>query len=153
AGPDRLADFAAGVPEPARRLADACWPGPLTVVVPRAPHVPPEVTGGLDTVALRVPAQPVALALLHEHGGGVAGPSANRFGKVSPTAADAVGADLGDDVDLVLDGGPCRVGVESTIVDCSGARPAVVRLGAVSRERVSEIVGGDVALRIGGEVR
>ena len=95
-------------------------------------HVPDAVTGGLDTVGLRVPDQPVALALLRAFGGGVAAPSANRFGRVSPTTAADVLADLGDDVDVILDGGPCRVGVESTIVDCSGAEPAILRLGGIA---------------------
>ena len=118
-----------------RALADACWPGPLTVIVPRSARVPDEVTGGRDTVGLRVPDQPLALALLAEFGGGIAAPSANRFGRVSPTTADDVRADLGDDVDLVLDGGPCRVGVESTIVDCTRAEPVIARLGGVTATR------------------
>ena len=100
---------------------------------PRAERVPDAVTGGLPTVGLRVPDQPLALELLRAFGGGVAAPSANRFGRVSPTTAADVLADLGDDVDLVLDGGPCRVGVESTIVDCSRDQPAIVRLGGVPR--------------------
>ena len=127
-----------------------CWPGPLTVVVRRAAEVPDEVTGGRDTVGVRVPDQPVALRLLRgfaDAGGrAVAAPSANRFGRVSPTTAADVRADLGDDVDVVLDGGPCAIGVESTIVDCSGDAPAILRLGGVSRERVEEIVGGPVPL-------
>ena len=96
-----------------RVLADACWPGPLTLLVPRAAHVLDVVTGGRSTVGLRVPAHPLTLELLARFGGGLAAPSANRFGKVSPTTADHVRADLGDDVDYVLDGGPCPVGVES----------------------------------------
>ena len=146
-GLDRLAAF---VPDAARRLARACWPGPLTVVVRRAAEVPDEVTGGRDTVGVRVPDQAVALRLLRgfaDAGGrGVAAPSANRFGRVSPTTAADVRADLGDDVDLVLDGGPCAVGVESTIVDCSGDAPAILRLGGVGRERVEEILGVPVPL-------
>ena len=150
---DQLAEWAREVPTAAAALADACWPGPLTVVVPRAPHVPDAVTGGLDTVGLRVPDQRVALALLREFGGGVAAPSANRFGRVSPTTAADVRADLGADVDVVLDDGPCRVGVESTIVDCSRAEPAILRLGGVSRERVEELLGVRVPLLDAGEVR
>ena len=149
----QLSEWAADVPEAAAVLTDACWPGPLTVVVRRAPHVPDAVTGGLDTVGLRVPDQPVALALLGAFGGGVAAPSANRFGRVSPTTADDVRADLGADVDVVLDGGPCRVGVESTIVDCSGAQPAILRVGGIARERVEGLLGTHVALLTGGEVR
>ena len=137
----QLDDWAIDVDDAARTLTSACWPGPLTVVVRRAPHVPDAVTGGLDTVGLRVPDQPIALALLRAFGGGVAAPSANRFGHVSPTTAADVFADLGDDVDVILDGGPCRVGVESTIVDCSRPEPAILRLGGTPRERVEELLG------------
>lgn len=146
-----LDSWATDVPDSARVLVDACWPGPLTVVLRRSARVPDEVTGGRDTVGLRVPDQPVALALLHEFDGGIAAPSANRFGRVSPTTADHVRADLDGDVDLVLDGGPCRVGVESTIVDCSLADPVILRLGGVTRERVTEILGVPVELRVAGE--
>jgi L-threonylcarbamoyladenylate synthase len=149
----QLGDWAREIPTTAATLADACWPGPLTLVLPRAPHVPDAVTGGLDTVGLRVPDQPVALALLREFGGGVAAPSANRFGRVSPTTADDVRADLGDDVDVVLDDGPCRVGVESTIVDCSRPEPAILRLGGIPREQVEELLGARVPLLDAGEVR
>jgi L-threonylcarbamoyladenylate synthase len=148
----RLAEWAADVPASAQMLADACWPGPLTLVLARSARVPDEVTGGRSTVGLRVPDQPVALALLREFGGGLAAPSANRFGRVSPTTADDVRADLGDDVDVVLDGGPCRVGVESTIVDCSGDAPVVLRLGGVARERVEHLLGRRVAVRSDGTV-
>jgi L-threonylcarbamoyladenylate synthase len=149
----QLSDWARTVPEAARTLADACWPGPLTLVLERAPHVPDAVTGGLDTVGVRVPDQPVALALLDAFGGGVAAPSANRFGRVSPTTATDVRADLDGDVDVVLDDGPCRVGVESTIVDCSRPTPAILRLGGVPRERVEELLGAPVPLLDTGEVR
>lgn len=139
--------WAHGGGEPARRLAEACWPGPLTLVLARRSRVDDVVTGGRDTVGLRVPAHPVAHALLRAFGadraGGaaIAAPSANRFGRVSPTTAAHVRADLGTEVDLVLDGGPARVGVESTIVDCSGAAPEVLRLGGVSLERLAEVLG------------
>ncbi|MGH9027962.1 MAG: L-threonylcarbamoyladenylate synthase, partial [Acidimicrobiia bacterium] len=126
---DVIDDWAVAVPDGARRLAAACWPGPLTLLLRRAPSVLDVVTGGLDTVGVRVPAHPVAQSLLRAFGGGVAAPSANRFGAVSPTTADHVRSDLGDGVDVVLDGGPCPVGVESTIVDCSGERPVVLRPG------------------------
>ena len=119
-------------------LADAFWPGPLTLVVRRnAGACRDEVTGGRDTVGLRVPDHPLALELLDAFGGGVAAPSANRFGRVSPTTAAHVRADLGDDVDVVLDGGPCRVGVESTIVDVTGAEPAILRVGGVQPSATS----------------
>ena len=147
-----LDEWASMVPDAAKVLARECWPGPLTVLVPRAERVPDAVTGGLPTVGLRVPDQPVALELLLAFGGGVAAPSANRFGRVSPTTAADVRADLGADVDLVLDGGPCRVGVESTIVDCSRAEPAIVRLGGVTRARIEALLGAPVPVLTAGEV-
>jgi L-threonylcarbamoyladenylate synthase len=151
--PHQLDDWAVDVTETARTLAGACWPGPLTVVVNRAPHVPDAVTGGLDTVGLRVPDQPVARALLRSFGGGVAAPSANRFGRVSPTTAADVFADLGDDVDAILDGGRCRVGVESTIVDCSRGEPVILRLGGTPREALEGLLGRELRIVDSGEVR
>ena len=147
-----LDDWAAEVPGPARALADAFWPGPLTVILRRSARVPDEVTGGRDTVGLRVPDQPVARALLRAFGGGVAAPSANRFGRVSPTTAADVIADLGADVDVVLDGGPCRVGVESTIVDCTADPPVIARVGGVPREAVEAVLDRPVAVADGGAV-
>ena len=148
-----LEEFAGELPDAARRLADALWPGPLTLVVMRnAARVVPEVTGGRDTVGLRVPDHPVALALLAAFGGGVAAPSANRFGKVSPTTAAHVRADLGRDVNFVLDGGPCRVGIESTIVDVTGPEPAILRVGEVSRARIEGIIGTRCAVRTTGAI-
>ena len=147
--PDQVDEWAVDVPEVAYRLARACWPGPLTLVVRRSRRVPDEVTGGRDTVGLRVPGHPLALHLLREFGGGVAAPSANRFGRVSPTTAADVRADLGADVDVVLDGGACEVGVESTIVDCSGPEPVILRPGGVPHERVEEVVGGPVPMPTG----
>lgn len=141
--------WAVDVPPAARLLAEACWPGPLTMLLRRSPSVPDVVTGGRDTVGLRVPAHPLALALLERFGGGVAAPSANRFGRVSPTTAADVRADLGGDVDLVLDGGPCQVGLESTIVDLTGAEPEVLRPGGVSFERLEEVLGRPVELWLG----
>jgi L-threonylcarbamoyladenylate synthase len=148
----KLDDWARDLTSDARVLADECWPGPLTIVAKRGPRVRDEVTGGRDTVGLRVPGQPVALELLDAFGGGIAAPSANRFGRVSPTSAADVRAELGDDVDVVLDGGACTVGVESTIVDCSGPDPAILRLGAVTREMVERLVGREIGLRVDGEV-
>ena len=146
-----LDEWASDVPDAARRLAAACWPGPLTIVLPRAPRVPDGVTGGRDSVALRVPDQPVALALLRAFGGGVAAPSANRFGKVSPTTAADVREDLGDDVDVVLDGGACTVGVESTIVDLSDGDPVILRLGGYAREGLERLLGQSIDLSTEGE--
>lgn len=130
----------------ARRLADAFWPGPLTVVVPRRPEVPDIVTAGGDTVALRVPAHPVARALLAALGQPVAAPSANRSGEVSPTTAAHVQASLGDRVDLIVDGGPCAVGIESTVVDATGEAPVVLRPGTLDRDTIASKIGG-LALR------
>lgn len=145
---DQLGDWARAVPPEAQKLAGAFWPGPLTLVLPRwRERVPVEVTGGLDTVGLRVPDQPLALRLLRAFGRGIAAPSANRFGNVSPTTAADVRADLGADVDVILDGGRCAVGVESTIVDCSGDGPAILRLGGLPREQVEEIAGSPVPVR------
>ena len=137
----RLDDWARDIPDSARRLVAAAWPGPLTVILPRGPRVALATTGGADTVGLRVPAHPVAQALLRAFGGGIAAPSANRFGRVSPTTADHVAHDLGDDVDYILDGGACEVGVESTIVDLSRGRPVLLRPGGMPREAIEAIVG------------
>jgi L-threonylcarbamoyladenylate synthase len=151
--PAQLAEWAADVPAAARRLGDALWPGPLTLVVRRAARVLDGVTGAGDTVGVRVPDQPVALALLGAFGGGIAAPSANRFGHVSPTTAEDVRADLGDDIDVVLDDGPCTVGVESTIVDCTGDELVILRPGGVTRERVEEVSGQRVGVRREGLTR
>ena len=124
----------------ARSLAGAFWPGPLTLILKRAPWVPLEVTGGRETVGLRVPAHPVAQELLAAFGDGIAAPSANRFGQVSPTTADHVRAEFGAEV-MVLDGGPCQVGIESTIVDLSGSVPAILRPGGVVEADIVALVG------------
>ena len=141
AGADRLDAWAREVPEQARALAAAFWPGPLTLILKRSGLVPDAVTGGQDTVGLRVPNHPLALALLAEFGGGVAAPSANRFGRISPTTADHVRAELGDAVRLVVDGGPCAVGIESTIVDLSRGAPVVLRPGAISAADIARMLG------------
>lgn len=143
--------WAAEVPSQARLLADAFWPGPMTLLVARADTVSDVVTGGRPTVGLRVPDHPLALELLATFGGGVAAPSANRFGKVSPTTAAHVIADLGTSVDLVLDGGPCRVGVESTIIDVSGDTVEVLRSGGISIQRIAEVLGYEPAVRESAE--
>lgn len=140
-----LPRWAATVPPAARRLAEHCWPGPLTLLVPRAAHVLDVVTGGRPTVGVRVPAHPLTLELLDAFGGGLAAPSANRFGHVSPTTAAHVVADLGDRVDLVLDGGPCRIGVESTIVDCTVEPPQLLRAGGITPDEVEAVLQGDLA--------
>lgn len=128
-------------PDSADALARAFWPGPLTLIVVKSSDAPDSVTGGRATVALRIPNHPLALGLLQSFPGGIAAPSANRFGKVSPTTAHHVTSDLGDDVDYVLDGGPCGVGVESTIVDCAVSPPQILRFGSVTVEHIKSVIG------------
>jgi L-threonylcarbamoyladenylate synthase len=147
--PAALDEWATDVPAEAATLADAFWPGPLTLLLQRSPRVDDVVTGGRATVGLRVPAHPLARELLTTFGGGVAAPSANRFGRVSPTTAAHVRADLGGAVDLVLDGGPCDVGVESTIVDFSTGEAEVVRPGGVTFEQLARVLGHPVDVWLG----
>jgi L-threonylcarbamoyladenylate synthase len=132
----QLERWAREVPEAARKLAARFWPGPLTLVLKRAPGVGDGLTGGQDTIGIRVPGHPVALELLRRFGGGIAAPSANKFGRISPTTAAHVREDLGDEVDLILDGGPCEIGIESTIVDLSRERPVLLRPGRVTEEEI-----------------
>jgi len=132
-----LAEF----PERARQLADAFWPGPLTLVLPKRPIVPDLVTAGLPRVAVRIPGHPQALELLRAAGRPIAAPSANLFGRISPTTAEHVAEQLGDRIDLILDGGPCRVGVESTVLDLSGERPTILRPGGVTAEELTAVLG------------
>lgn len=135
-----IADWALAPPPAALALARAFWPGPLTLVLRRAAHVLDAVTGSQDTVALRVPAHPLAQALLAAFGGGIAAPSANRFGRVSATTAQHVREEFGPAVEFVLDGGACEVGIESTIVDLSGSKPRLLRPGGVSREALVSVL-------------
>jgi len=135
--------WAAEIPAAATKLMAHFWPGPLTLVLPARDDVLREVTGGQDSVALRAPNHPMALALLREFGGGLAAPSANRFGTTSPTEARHVPAALGTQIDQVLDGGPCRFGVESTIVSLLDTRPRVLRPGALPLSALREVLGED----------
>ena len=128
-------------PDAAERLAVHWWPGPLTLVLPKSRDVPPEVTAGLSTVALRVPAHPVALALLKAAGVPVAAPSANRSGEVSPTTAEHVLRSLGDRVPMILDAGPTTVGIESTVLDLSDRAPTILRPGTLTREELEAVIG------------
>lgn len=150
---DALDGYVAEITPALRALAARLWPGPLTAIVARGPRTPRAVTGGQDTVAVRVPEHPLARAILAAFGGALAAPSANRFGRVSPTSAEHVRADLGDEVDLIVDGGPAWVGVESTIVDLTGAVPAVLRAGAITPSQLGDALGAPVVTRIGGTVR
>lgn len=136
----QLADWAIEIPETAWRLARAFWPGPLTLILKRAVRVPDAVTGGQDMVGLRVPNHPLTLKLLQAFGGGLAGPSANRFGRLSPTCAAHVQADLGNDVDHILDGGHCQVGVESTIVAFRGSQPVILRPGMITSAQIHSVL-------------
>ena len=128
-------------PQAADRLTQKFWPGPLTIVVKKQPTIPDIVTAGLDTVALRMPSHPVALALIRAAGIPLAAPSANRFTELSPTTAEHVRRSLGNDVDLILDGGPCEVGIESTVVSLAGERPVLLRPGAISRQQLEALIG------------
>jgi L-threonylcarbamoyladenylate synthase len=161
-----LGDWAADVPGYAISLARDFWPGPMTLVVKRSALAGDFVTGGQDTVGVRVPNHPVALGLLEAFeragGKGVAAPSANRFGNVSPTTAQAVADELGDylaDGDQILDGGACDVGVESTIIDCTGDLPKILRPGAITAQMITESTGLEVigvveesAIRVSGSL-
>jgi L-threonylcarbamoyladenylate synthase len=163
---DGLGDWADDVPGYAISLARDFWPGPMTLVVKRSGLAGDFVTGGQDTVGVRVPDHPVALGLLEAFvragGKGVAAPSANRFGNVSPTTAQAVSDELGDylaDGDQILDGGPCDVGVESTIIDCTGDVPKILRPGAITAQMIAESTGLEVvgvveesAIRVSGSL-
>ena len=141
-----LDHWASQIPASARNLAQAFWPGPLTLVLPKAPRVPEVVTGGLPTVALRVPNHPLALALLNAFGSGLVGPSANRYQRISPTEAKAVYQELGTQVACVLDGGPCRLGIESTVVACEPNGVRVLRLGTISIGELRAVLGPETPL-------
>jgi L-threonylcarbamoyladenylate synthase len=149
-----LSSWAARVPVAAKVLAGTCWPGPLTLLVPRADRVLDVVTGGRDSVGLRAPAHPLTQALLARSGRGIAAPSANLFGRVSPTTADHVLADLGGrlspGVDVILDGGPSPIGVESTIVDCTTDPPQLLRPGGIPREDIERLLDIGLAPATGG---
>lgn len=145
-GIDSLNDWALTVPDSAQQLAERFWPGPLALILNKKPEVPLEVTGGQNTVGLRMPDHPVALRLLQAFGGGVAAPSANRFCRISPTQAAHVAEELGDAVDLILDGGACQVGVESTIVDLSGNRPRLLRPGHITRSEIEAVLQTELTI-------
>jgi L-threonylcarbamoyladenylate synthase len=148
-----LEGYVAEITPELRALAARFWPGPLTTIVARGERTPLAVTGGQDTVAVRIPRHPLARAILAAFGGALAAPSANRFGRISPTTAAHVRADIGDEVALIVDGGPAEVGVESTIVDLTAAVPAVLRAGAITPSQLGEALGTPVVTRVGGAVR
>lgn len=143
--------YAARWSHAARELAQAFWPGPLTLVVPKVAEIVPEVTAGLETVGLRMPDHPLALELLRKFGGPIAAPSANKSNHVSPTTAQHVRDEFGGEIDVILDGGACRVGIESTVLDLSGDVPTILRPGGVSREQIAGVIG-KVELKKAGPV-
>lgn len=146
----QLAEWARELPLEALALAKAFWPGPLTLILKKHPAVPDVVTGGQDTVGLRVPNHPLTLQVLRAFGGGVAAPSANRFGRISPTTAAHVRQELGDRVALIVDGGPCEVGLESTILDLSRGEAMILRPGGIGADAIAQVIGRQPYLR--GEV-
>ena len=144
AGAGQLSRWARDIPDAAWRLAEAFWPGPLTLLLHKADTVPPEVTGGRPSIGLRVPDHPVLLRILETLEGGLAAPSANPYKRLSPTTADQVFEGLGGRIDAVLDGGPCAVGLESTIVDLTGDTPRILRAGPITRRQLSDVLGVEV---------
>ena len=153
ASADEAFGWAREVPESARWLAARFWPGPLTLILKRSEKAQDFVTGGEDSVGLRVPSHPVAQELLKAFKGAIAAPSANRFGQVSPTTAAHVRGDFGAEVDIVLEGGPSEVGIESTIVDLSGAAPALLRPGRISKAQLESVLGTQVGEKTGTSPR
>ncbi|MEM6770136.1 MAG: L-threonylcarbamoyladenylate synthase [Bacteroidota bacterium] len=147
ANAEKILCYASEVPAAARKLATACWPGPLTLVLPKAANVPHLVTAGLPTVALRVPAHPLTQQLLSKLDFPVAAPSANPFGYVSPTTAEHVADQLGDKIDVILNGGACEVGLESTIVGFPDGVPTVLRKGGLAVETLSAMLGQPLAVK------
>lgn len=135
-------------PESARRLAEAFWPGPLTLLLPKNTSVPDIVTSGSHLVAVRVPSHPITLELLQQVNFPLAAPSANPFGYISPTQAEHVEKQLGQQVSYILDGGSSEIGLESTIINCSGSKPVIVRLGGLAKERIEEVLGHEVELQL-----
>ncbi len=138
---NQLKFWAQKIPEDAKKLASAFWPGPLTLILNKKAHVPFAVTGGQNTIGLRVPDHPVALALLNKFEGGIAAPSANIYSRISPTQASHVEEELGDNVDMILDGGACRFGVESTIIDLTDPTPKLLRPGHISIAEIEAVLG------------
>jgi len=144
--------YAKSFPLAASQVAQAFWPGPISIVLAKSESIVDGVTAGKDTVALRVPNHPVTLELLRAFGGPLAGPSANRSTHVSPTAAQHVRDELGDAVDLILDGGPCDVGIESTVLDLSGDLPTILRPGGISRKQIERVIGPVLTVHVVTEV-
>ncbi len=143
---EQLTDWAKDIPAQAYQLAERFWPGPMTLILPKADHVLSQVTGGQDSVGIRIPSHPLALKLLEAFSGGLAAPSANRFGRLSPTSAQAVEAEFSDSPDqvaMVLDGGPCDVGIESTIISLLSSQAKILRPGMIDADSVAEVLGAE----------
>jgi L-threonylcarbamoyladenylate synthase len=136
----QLKEWVHEIPPIAEQLANAFWPGPLTLIFKKAPGVPESITGGQETIGIRFPNHPIAIMLLQQFGGGLAAPSANRFGRISPTTAEAVREELDSAVDMILEGGQCDVGVESTIVDVSNGVPVILRPGMISKTAIESVL-------------
>lgn len=143
---DQLKNWVQEITSAAQKLAQYFWPGPLTLVLPRAKSVLDCITGGQETIGIRIPQHPIAQKLLQAFGDGIAAPSANRFGHISPTRAEHVWQELDDAVDLILDGGECEVGIESTIVDVSSKIPRILRAGVITASQISAVLGVDVEI-------
>ena len=142
----QLDEWVLDLPRRALQLAKAFWPGPLTLILKKAPGVIPEVTGGQTTIGVRVPSHPVAQALLTEFASGIAAPSANRFTRISATTTEAVFEELGERVNLILEGGRCDVGVESTILDMSEESPTFLRPGAITKSMIESVLGEKISM-------
>ncbi len=143
---DAARSLVRSLPEAAEGLAESFWPGPLTLVLPKADCIPPEATGGLDTVAIRVPRSPEALSILREAAMAVTAPSANAFMSLSPTRAEHISLEILAGLECVIDGGPCEFGVESTVVDCCGPTPTILRPGGIPRSRIASVLGIEIAV-------
>ena len=150
---DAMQHWAIDIPAVAYQLAEAFWPGPLTLILKKAPQVLFSVTGGQDTIGLRIPNHPVALALLNAFGRGIAAPSANKFTHISPTTAAAVAAELGNKVDLILDGGDCQVGLESTIIDLSQTEYKILRPGMLAAKEIASVLKQPISFTTKTSVR
>lgn len=146
ADPKQLTDWARDIPESAWVLAQHFWPGPLTLILYKQAHVSSLITGNQETIGIRIPNHPLTLELLKQFGSGIVGPSANKYGRVSPTTAAHVSNDLGPEVAAVVDGGACQVGIESTIIDLTAAQPCIMRVGAISAAEIANVLGSAVAI-------
>jgi L-threonylcarbamoyladenylate synthase len=138
---EQIDEWARDVSPLALQLARAFWPGPLTLILKKQAHVSPLLTGGQETIGVRIPNQKTALALLAAFGGGIAAPSANMFTRISPTSAEAVAESLDEGVSMILDDGPCAIGLESTIVDMTAASPVILRQGMITADQISQVIG------------